>query len=438
MSQEAFNTYQKALALNLDQKRYGTIAEIGAGQEVGNWFFRVGGAAGTVAKTISAYDMKISDDIYGESQRYVSRERVLDMLDREYELLLNRLSPIRGPHSTFFVFADSISARNYKGTNVCHGWLGIRFQSQPQGASSDVLLHINMSEETNLMQQQAIGVLGINLIYAVFYKMDSIESFLATLHEQLTLTQIDVDYLEFSGAYFTELHANQIGLHLLRAGLTKMVLASAQDKLEAGAEALYKRPLVVARTTQQANDLSNAAIALATAKLQSTLKESDREPLVLVEVALTDSDGELSYENVNARIKAAQSLNCYAILTLLRDQSELTALLQRNTPNSSIASICYLISPVTLLRVFREEIYQHLPGGITQAMARFLSSNVKLYIAPMARGDFDKALVASNAELEHWTISKTDMISLASLEPTTRLRHLFLYLQDLEAIVGIE
>src|SRR4051794_36052911 len=162
------DTHAKALALNLESSIYGTFAEIGAGQEVARWFLTVGAASGTVAKTISAYDKTVSDDIYGAGTRYVSQERLLAMLDREYNLLLERLTSTHGHDKRFFVFADTVAARNYQGTNEQHGWLGIRFQTQPGSEPSEMLLHINMRDSTAQLQQQAIGILGVNLVYAAF------------------------------------------------------------------------------------------------------------------------------------------------------------------------------------------------------------------------------------------------------------------------------
>src|SRR5262249_23528582 len=162
------DTHGKALSLNLNGAIYGTFAEIGAGQEVARWFLRVGAASGTVAKTICAYDKVVSDDIYGAGTRYVSKERLLAMLDREYSLLLERLGPTRSGDTRFFVFADTIAARNYQGTNEQHGWLGIRFQPEPGSPPSQMMLHINLRDSTAQLQQQAIGTLGVNLVHASF------------------------------------------------------------------------------------------------------------------------------------------------------------------------------------------------------------------------------------------------------------------------------
>src|SRR5262249_28211343 len=196
------DTHGKALSLNLNGAIYGTLAEIGAGQEVARWFLGVGAASGTVAKTISAYDKTVSDDIYGAGTRYVSKERLLAMLDREYTLLLERLNASRGKDTRFFVFADTIATRNYQGTNEQHGWLGIRFQDVPEAETSQVLLHINLCDSTAQLQQQAIGILGVNLVFAAFHQRSTIESFLGGLFDELSRARIEVDVLELNGPAF--------------------------------------------------------------------------------------------------------------------------------------------------------------------------------------------------------------------------------------------
>src|SRR5215472_144829 len=190
---EKIGTHQKALSLNLDPTIFGSFAEIGAGQEVARWFLRVGGASGTVAKTISAYDKEISDDLYGAGTRYVSRPRLEAMLDSEWKQLLAQLGPTRGPHTRFFSFVDTIAARNYSGTNECHGWIGLRFMQQPNGPPNDVILHVNLQDPTNSQQQETAGILGVNLIYAAVHHLNSIPEFLSSIFEDLGLDQLEID-----------------------------------------------------------------------------------------------------------------------------------------------------------------------------------------------------------------------------------------------------
>src|SRR6516225_803874 len=199
LEKEVLDTHHKALSINLDPTTFGSFAEIGAGQEVARWFLMVGGASGTVAKTISAYDKEVSDDLYGAGTRYVSKPRLEAMLDNEWAQLLSQLHATRGSTARFFAFVDTISARNYAGTNDCHGWMGLRFLRQPGGEPSQVLLHANLRDSTNLRQQEAVGILGVNLIYATHHALHSPAEFLASLFEDLTLPRLEIDCMELSG-----------------------------------------------------------------------------------------------------------------------------------------------------------------------------------------------------------------------------------------------
>jgi hypothetical protein len=198
-SSELLTTNRKALTVNLDEAKYGTFAEIGAGQEVARQFFQAGGAAGTIAKSISAYDMKFSDAIYGKAARYVSRERLGLMLDHEYDLLIERLNAVRGDRSAFFVFADTVAAKSFKGTNEAQGWMGVRFQSEPNTPSSVILLHVRMWDKENVLQQQALGIVGVNLVFGAFYYLNDQDQFIRSLADNLTVERIEVDMINFSG-----------------------------------------------------------------------------------------------------------------------------------------------------------------------------------------------------------------------------------------------
>ncbi len=191
-------TNKKAFQINLDRMKYGTFAEIGAGQEVARRFFHVGGAAGTVAKTMSAYDMTFSDAIYGTTDRYVSRARLQTMLDHEYGLLVERLDEKLGRERTFFVFADTVAARSFKQHNEAHGWLGVRFQAETRAEPSEIIIHVRMLDESNVDQQEALGVVGVNLLYGAFFHHRP-EEFIASLPENLAEDRIQVDMIKFSG-----------------------------------------------------------------------------------------------------------------------------------------------------------------------------------------------------------------------------------------------
>src|SRR5690349_10204993 len=202
MKDATIDTHAKALRINLDSRWYGTFAEIGAGQEVVRWFFRVGAAAGTIAKSISAYDMAVSDAIYGRTQRYVCRQRLESMLRYEHQLNLERLRDARGDTTAFFAFADTVAAKSYKGTSESHGWLGVRFQAHPRDEDSQIIIHVRMLDSENALQQEALGVVGVNLIYGACFMHHDPERLLDSLLDGLTTARIEIDMIEFSGIEF--------------------------------------------------------------------------------------------------------------------------------------------------------------------------------------------------------------------------------------------
>src|SRR6266849_8334863 len=245
-SPQKLDTHHKALTLNLDPSTFGSFAEIGAGQEVARWFLLVGGASGTVAKTISAYDKEVSDDLYGSGSRYVSKQRLGAMLDNEWTQLLTQLSKTRGQRTRFFCFVDTVSARNFAGTNDSHGWIGLRFQLQPGGPPNDILLHINMRDPSNVLQQQAIGILGVNLLYAAFYQLQTKEFFLEGLAQDVVRERIEIDFVDFRGPAFAGWDRPTLLAYLVREGLAEAVFFSSIDAAVPPNEVLHKRAVVLA------------------------------------------------------------------------------------------------------------------------------------------------------------------------------------------------
>src|SRR6476646_730784 len=227
MNQDITGTHQKALQINLDPSKYGTFAEIGAGQEVARWFFQVGGAAGTIAKSISAYDMTVSDAIYGPSPRYVSRDRLETMLEYEYALLQERLQSKRGTDTDFFVFADTVSARNFHGTNECHGWMGIKYQATQGAGPSQIVVHVRMLDKDNVSQQQALGIVGVNLVYGALFHFADPDELMNSLIDDLSAERIEVDMIKFSGREFQTVDHRLMSLKLVQLGLSDAAMFSA-------------------------------------------------------------------------------------------------------------------------------------------------------------------------------------------------------------------
>jgi len=258
-STERLNTHQKALRINLDPTSYGSFAEIGAGQEVVRWFLVVGGASGTVAKSISAYDKEVSDDLYGFGARYVSGERLQAMLDSEWSQLMNQLNKSRGSNARFFSFVDTISARNYAGTNEPHGWVGLRFQLQPGGPPNDIVLHVNLRDTSNLIEQEAIGILGVNLIYAAFFQLETKESFFENIAQDVE-KRIEVDYAEVRGAAFEGWDQRTILAHLVTSGLAEAVCFPCSGPPVPPIDVLHKKATVLAPGSFEHVDSEHAAI----------------------------------------------------------------------------------------------------------------------------------------------------------------------------------
>lgn len=374
------DTHQKALAINLDPTVYGTLAEIGAGQEVARWFLQVGAASGTVAKTISAYDMTVSDAIYGKASRYVSRERVEAMLAHEYALLLERLGAARGATTRFFAFADTIAARNFAGTNECHGWLGIRFQIAPGGPPNSVVLHANLLDQNNLLQQQAVGILGVNLIDAVLHHQDDRQAFLAALHDELA-GRIEVDLIAVDGPDLAGIDDRLLILELLRSGLAEAVLLPVEGPPVPPDEVLRKRPLVLAPGVFDQPDAVHAALLDgARARLAAELGAAARPPLCLFVLTSRhpDSDEEPSSAELLRRVDALRQMGSDVLVARVPQLYHIVRYALRYTS----AEVRIAIGAATFADVVAARHYRHLDGELMEALAHLFACNVRMYVYP--------------------------------------------------------
>jgi len=377
------DTHERTLAINLDKTTFGTFAEIGAGQEVARWFLHAGGASGTVAKTISAYDMTFSDAIYGKSGRYVSRERLVAMLDHEYSLLLERLEAVRGAETRFFVFADTVSARNFAGTNECHGWMGLRFQARPRAAPSDLLLHLNMRDPSNALQQEALGILGVNLLYAAFQVDGSAEKRLQELFAGLSLDRIEIDVLEARGPDVTDPGPAVIGMHLVRGGYAQAVVMGREDRLLPPSEILRKRPILLERTIVSRSVTGEARrLDAARARLRVELGgAAEKEPLALRELSAATASARTGKEpapkddEVVAWVESRRREGDPVALTRYDQPFLLTAYLRRFTTEPIRFVLPAPIIREILLTVARDG----LEGGLLEGLGRILAANVKIY-----------------------------------------------------------
>src|SRR2546423_4200883 len=373
-------TNKKALQINIDAKKYGTFAEIGAGQEVARRFFQVGGASGTVAKTMSAYDMTFSDAIYGPTDRYVSRVRLHTMLEREYDLLIERLDKKMGGQRTFFVFADTVAARSFKLRNESHGWLGVRFQSEPRGSPSEIIIHVRMLDEANVDQQEALGVIGVNLLYGTFYHQQP-EKLISSLQENLVPGRIEVDMIKFSGPLYGGVDNRLMSLQLVSQGLTSAVMFRADGETVQPAEVFYKKALLVERgsfrpVTYATNDMLDGARRVFLRKCGCR----EDQLVVLMEMTLENllSEGQLNHEDFLARVDILGTLGRTVLVSRFGEYYRLAGYLSRYT-NQMIGLVMGVPS---LLEIFDERYYTNLEGGILEALGRMFKSGLTLFVYP--------------------------------------------------------
>jgi hypothetical protein len=374
-------TNRKALQINLDAKKYGTFAEIGAGQEVARRFFTVGGAAGTIAKTMSAYDVTFSDAIYGPTDRYVSRKRLWTMLDHEYDLLVKRLDAKLGGDRTFFVFADTVAARSFKQHNESHGWLGVRFQTEPRGEPSQIIIHVRMLDESNADQQEVLGVIGVNLLYGAFYYSQP-EQLISSLQENLAPGRIQVDLIKFSGPSFAKIDNRLINLQLVSQGLTDAVMFTADGEMVQPSEILHKKAILIERgsfrpVTYATNDMLEGARG-------QFLKESgcsEEDTVVLMEMTLENllSEGQLNHADFLARVDILGALGRTVLISKFGEYYRLASYLSRYT-NRMIGLVMGVPS---LIEILDEKYYLNLEGGILEALGRMFKHGLKLYVYPV-------------------------------------------------------
>lgn len=423
---EKQGTHQKALSINLDGTIFGSFAEIGAGQEVARWFLRVGGASGTVAKTISAYDKEVSDDLYGSGTRYVSKPRLLAMLDNEWAQLLSQLQASRGEHSKFFSLVDTISARNYSGTNDCHGWIGLRFLQQPNGRPSDVILHVNLRDSSNVLQQEAVGILGVNLLYAAHHAIGSPTEFLASVFEDLGLERMEIDCVELSGPAFDGWNTKEIHAFLVAGGYAQAVVFAADGELVPVSELLYKRAVVLAPGRFDLNDHLHADLIRATLSElpEEELKES-KGGLGLFCLSPAPAMEELRTVPVSEIAELVEKLRemGYGVIVFRPPELyDMSSFLNRYTK----FRIHFAVRLLVLVRVL-EDRYRNLPGSLLEATARLFTQNVRLVVHPMPTEEVEQ--FAKAAGLKGWTWSSSDgLIHADELHPAKPFEYLYEYL----------
>lgn len=380
---EALSLRQKALKINLAKRFYGTFAEIGAGQEVARYFFQAGGASGSIAKTISAYDMTFSDHIYGKESgnRYVCESRLLKMLDKEYSLLDERLADTRGKDHQFFAFANTVAALNFTKTNESHGWLGVRFQHVPGSETSEVLIHVRMLDNQNILQQDALGIIGVNLVYACLFLQRDSEGFINSLMDHLDTSRIEVNFIRFGGKVFENVDNRLMNLHLLKQGMTHAIMFDEQGHVVLPSDILYKKDVLVVRGSFRPPTLvSFDMIKSGLSDFAKNIGKKESEVVAISEITIStlkSEAGDVTKEDFLARVDLLCALGQKTLITNYPQYYKLTNYFAKlNVPNLGLVLGIY-----NFQQVFTEE-YSSVEGGILSALGQLFRDNVKVYIYP--------------------------------------------------------
>ena len=398
MEQEILSTNKKALQINLDREKYGTFAEIGAGQEVARCFFKVGGAAGTVAKSISAYDMTVSDAIYGSTARYVSRQRLHSMLDCEFRLLKERLDHSRGTETTFFAFANTVKAKSFTRADESHGWLGIQFQVTPRTEPSEIIIHIRMLDESNLQQQEALGIFGVNVIYGAFFLHHNLVAFLESLVDNLTSKRVEVDMIKLSGPIFKNEDNRIMSLELVRLGLANSAIFTSDGDVVQPAEILYKKAILVERGSfRPVTRVTLNMLDCAKAQFVQEPKVQGQDILVVTEMTLRNlsEDGEIDHKDFLDRVDLLGALGKTVLISSYGRFYRLAAYLFRYT-NKMIG---LAMGVPTLRELFEEKYYTDLEGGILESFGRLFKNDLKLYVYPLKDPRTGALITAENLQV---------------------------------------
>ncbi len=405
-NKKVLDTYSKAHAFNMDNAPYGTIAEIGAGQETSRWFFKVGGAAATIAKTMSAYDMKFSDSIYGPCKRYVSRERLQAMLDKEYQLVIERLNEIRGEQCTFYAFANTVATFSYTQQRAGNGWIGIRFQTHPQEAASQIDLHVVLKGKSSTQDQDTLGILGVNLIYGAHYHHQQPLDLLTSLMDNLSTELLEIDMIDFTGPAFEAVDNRLMALYLVKHGITQAAIFNAAGQLVQPSDALYKKAVLVERSRFRPPTLLTMNIL--DSAYHAFIKESDvsaDEVIVLSEMTLQNlsaldensSASEVDIEDFLNRIEILCALGKNVMISNFGEFYKLAQYLFNQTSKP----IAIALGIPNLLNIFDEQYYENLNGGILEAFGLLFRNDMRLYVCPKIDENNHELITVNNLKIKN-------------------------------------
>ncbi|MBT8264909.1 MAG: TonB-dependent receptor [Bacteroidia bacterium] len=379
---------QKALRVNLNDDIYGTFAEIGAGQETVRQFFRAGGASGTIAKAMSAYDKDFSDAIYGHENdgRYVTEARLKKMLDHEINLIEERITRLKHPDKIFFTYANTVTtidfAKRYKG----HGWVGIRYQIEPYQEYNDIILHLRFKENDARLQQETLGILGTNLIYGAFYKYNEPKKLLRYLYDHLDQDQLEIDTINFSGPLYEEVDNRLMSLQLVKNGMTDAVMFAPDGNNVLPARVLYKKNILALRGSFR--PVTKVNMDMYEKSFEMFKKENRVNPektQVIFEITLSNlrAEGEIDEQDFMDRAKLLCSLGQTVLISNFKEYYKLVEYFSQYSKSRMGLSM----GVNNLIEIFDEKYYRHLSGGILEAFGKLFFKDLRVYLYPMQNED---------------------------------------------------
>ena len=420
MQHESITTNRKALKLNLDTNFYGSFAEIGGGQEVARNFFTAGGASGTIAKTISAYDKSFSDSLYNKNKpgRYVSEGRLEKMLQREYSEVITLLTD-RNPETSFFAFANTVEVLNFSKTNYSHGWMGVKFQLEAGGKPNLVILHVKLLENDGLLQQRTLGVLGVNLLYACKHYHQHPNIFLQSLTDNLSMDRFRITMMRMSGPDLDYVDNRLLGVQLVKNGMTRAIMFDSKGNVQQPSEMLYKKNVLAFRgsfrpITYISKDILNASLSL----FQKDEDYTRNNTLSFCEITLNNllSKGEIDERDFLNRVDMLNQIGQNVMVSDIREYYKLVDFFSQ----FNVRKLRIVMGVPSLESVLDEKYYTHLKGGILEAIGKLFPQNLKLYIYPTLKKD------------------SKDLITSRNIRVKNSIRALYQYLQDNHFILDIQ
>ncbi|NQT76386.1 MAG: TonB-dependent receptor [Bacteroidetes bacterium] len=428
MEREILSTNRKALRINLNPLIYGSFAEIGGGQEVARHFFQAGGASGTVAKTISAYDKSFSDALYNKNKegRYVSEGRLAKMLDTEYTELTTLLKDTRDPETTFFAFANTVETLNFSKSNDAHGWMGLRYQCKAGTEANEVIVHVRLKENDGLLQQQSLGIFGVNLVFACYYYYEHPNKFLRSLLDNLSRDRIEITMIRMSGPDLDYVDNRLLAVQLVKNGMTNAVMFDRNGDVQQPSDMLYKKNILAFRGSFRPITYVGFDMLKSSFSIFKKDEHYHRDnTFALCEMTLNNlmEEGDLDEQDFLDRVDILNGMGQHVMVSTFKEYYKLVTYFSQ----FRIGRLRIVIGIPTFLNVLEEKYYTHLKGGILEALGRLFPENMKFYVYPTA-----SAISLDKRE------PSGDLLTSENMAMSEKLKPLYEYLIQNRKIIDIK